>query len=127
MARVTIEKTFLNVKNHFELVVLVAYRANQIACGGRTMIKTKDKPSVIALREIEAETIKLDVLRENILQRFIFEEKTPMSNMSFASTNISFDSIVREKTASILDTDNNGKFSEIDSSVVKFEDEVDVC
>ncbi len=53
MARVTIEDCLPLVGNRFDLVLLASKRARQIAMGSPTLIdENRDKPTVIALREI---------------------------------------------------------------------------
>lgn len=61
MARVTIEDCLPNVDNRFDLVLLASKRARQIAMGSPTMVpEEKDKPTVIALREIAEGLINMD-------------------------------------------------------------------
>ena len=48
MARVTVEDCLKKIPNRFELVLCAAYRARQISQG----YAPKDKPTVVALREI---------------------------------------------------------------------------
>lgn len=53
MARITVEDCLRNVDNRFELVLLAARRARQIANGVEPMVaEENDKPTVLALREI---------------------------------------------------------------------------
>ncbi|MHB1545163.1 MAG: DNA-directed RNA polymerase subunit omega [bacterium] len=52
MARVTIEYCLVNVENRFALVVIAAKRARQIMEGAQSKIVSKNKPIVVALREI---------------------------------------------------------------------------
>jgi len=54
MARVTVEDCLENVENRFELVMVAAKRARQLATGGKdAFVETEnDKETVIALREI---------------------------------------------------------------------------
>ncbi len=52
MARVTIEDCLVNVENRFTLVIIAAKRARQIMEGAEPKIDSKNKPIVIALREI---------------------------------------------------------------------------
>jgi len=69
MARVTVEDCILKVPNRFELVILSAQRARDIAGGGQlTVDRDNDKNPVVALREIADETIGLDVLKENLIK-----------------------------------------------------------
>jgi len=63
MARVTVEDCLDQVENRFELVLLAAKRARQIANGAEpTIPANKEKPTVIALRELAAGTIDKDTV-----------------------------------------------------------------
>jgi len=65
MARVTVEDCLENVKNRFELVLVAAKRARQIAMGGEPMVpEENDKPTVIALREIADGLVTSEILEE---------------------------------------------------------------
>ena len=65
MARVTVEDCVVKVPNRFDLVLLAAQRAREIASGAPlTVERDDDKNPVIALREVAEETIALDSLRE---------------------------------------------------------------
>jgi len=66
MARVTVEECLDKVENRFELVLVAAKRAHQLNSGGyRTTLDVgKDKPTVLALREIEAGLIDASILTE---------------------------------------------------------------
>jgi len=69
MARVTVEDCVLKVPNRFDLVMLAAQRARDVASGGQlTIERDNDKNPVVALREIADETIDLDGLRNNLIQ-----------------------------------------------------------
>lgn len=52
MARVTVEDCLKKIPNRFELVLCAAYRARQISQGYAPKVDAKDKPTVVALREI---------------------------------------------------------------------------
>ncbi len=55
MARVTVEDCMKNFSNRFELTLAATYRARQIAMGSTPMVEVdRDKPTVIALRELAA-------------------------------------------------------------------------
>ncbi|MBT5105481.1 MAG: DNA-directed RNA polymerase subunit omega [Porticoccaceae bacterium] len=66
MARITVEDCLDHVDNRFELVMVGSKRARQIATGGRPALvpEENDKPTVIALREIEAGLVTADILTE---------------------------------------------------------------
>ncbi len=67
MARVTVEDCLDKVQNRFELVLVAAKRAHQLNAGGfRSILDVdKDKPTVLALREIEAGLIDASILTED--------------------------------------------------------------
>ena len=64
MARITVEDCLKNVDNRFELVMVSSKRARQIALGEKEALVPieNDKPSVVALREIEQGLITADIL-----------------------------------------------------------------
>ncbi|MDA9007827.1 DNA-directed RNA polymerase subunit omega [Porticoccaceae bacterium] len=66
MARITVEDCLDFVDNRFELVMVGSKRARQIAVDGRPPLidAENDKPTVIALREIEQGLITPEVLQE---------------------------------------------------------------
>ena len=65
MARVTIEDCLGNVDNRFQLVLVATKRARQILLGGQPMVEEdKDKPTVLALREIAAGHITREILTQ---------------------------------------------------------------
>ena len=66
MARVTVEDCLDKVENRFELVLVAAKRAHQLSSGSHrtTLDSGKDKPTVLALREIEAGLIDASILTE---------------------------------------------------------------
>jgi DNA-directed RNA polymerase subunit omega len=71
MARVTVEDCVDKVPNRFELVLLAAHRARQVATGAEiTIDRDNDKNSVVALREIAEETLSPDDLRESAIESY---------------------------------------------------------
>ncbi|WP_339108142.1 DNA-directed RNA polymerase subunit omega [Thioclava sp. GXIMD4216] len=69
MARVTVEDCVDKVPNRFELVMLAAHRAREIAAGSAlTVDRDNDKNPVCALREIADETQSADDLRERLIE-----------------------------------------------------------
>lgn len=68
MARVTVEDCVDKVPNRFELVLLAAHRAREIATGSPvTVDRDNDKNSVVSLREIADETQTADDLRDRMI------------------------------------------------------------
>ncbi|MCA0963529.1 DNA-directed RNA polymerase subunit omega [Salipiger bermudensis] len=69
MARVTVEDCVDKVPNRFELVMLAAHRAREVASGSPiTVDRDNDKNPVVALREIAEETQSADELRERLIE-----------------------------------------------------------
>ncbi len=65
MARVTVEDCLDNVENHFQLALVGAKRARQLARGANAHLPWEDdKPTVMALREIAAGFVGPEVLEE---------------------------------------------------------------
>ncbi|RRJ82525.1 DNA-directed RNA polymerase subunit omega [Aestuariirhabdus litorea] len=66
MARVTVEDCLDHVDNRFELVMVATKRARQLATGGKEAMLPweKDKPTVMALREISEGLVTDKVLNE---------------------------------------------------------------
>ena len=66
MARVTVEEAVKQVGNRFDLVLVAARRARQLAVDGKEPMveEQNDKPTVIALREIEEGLINQQTLEE---------------------------------------------------------------
>jgi DNA-directed RNA polymerase subunit omega len=68
MARVTVEDCVDKISNRFDLVLLSAQRARQIAGGAElTVDRDRDKNPVIALREIAEESVTPDELRDSVI------------------------------------------------------------
>ena len=69
MARVTVEDCIDKVPNRFDLVMLAAHRARMISSGAPiTIERDKDKNPIVALREIEEETLTPDELHEDAVE-----------------------------------------------------------
>jgi DNA-directed RNA polymerase subunit omega len=64
MARVTVEDAVEKVGNRFDLVLVASRRARQIATGGKDPLVEleNDKPTVLALREIEEGLITTEIM-----------------------------------------------------------------
>jgi len=60
MARITIEDCLEELDNAFDICALAGKRAKDLASGADPLVESKDKPTVIALREISAGKIGMD-------------------------------------------------------------------
>lgn len=66
MARITVEDCLSTIGNRFELSLAAAVRARQLVAGHQPLVESakRDKPVVIALREIAASKIDRTVLKK---------------------------------------------------------------
>ena len=66
MARITVYDCLKRIPNRFQLTLAATYRARQVSTGASPMVEpNKDKPTVIALREIASGKVGLEVLKKN--------------------------------------------------------------
>ncbi|MCH9844076.1 MAG: DNA-directed RNA polymerase subunit omega [Alphaproteobacteria bacterium] len=128
MARVTVEDCVDKVSNWFELVMLASQRSRAIANGARATIEEqRDKPTVLALREIAAGTVTPDDLRESLIRSMqkvveservdeairVFmseeskEENTQFDDMSMRFENENFFNDVAETPKPLENNENN--------------------
>ena len=66
MARITVDDCLKRIPNRFQLTLTATYRARQLSQGASPLVEpNRDKPTVIALREISVGKIGVEVLRRN--------------------------------------------------------------
>ncbi len=66
MARITVDDCLKRIPNRFQLTLTATYRARQLSAGASPLVEpNRDKFTVIALREIAAGKIGVEVLRRN--------------------------------------------------------------
>ena len=69
MARVTVEDCVDKVPNRFDLVMLAAHRAREIASGAPLSVdRDNDKNPVVALREIAEDELDLAKLEQDLIK-----------------------------------------------------------
>ena len=81
MARVTVEDAVEKVGNRFDLVLVASRRARQIATGGKDALVDveNDKPTVLALREIEQGLIDNDIMDNADRQSQVQQESAELA------------------------------------------------
>jgi DNA-directed RNA polymerase subunit omega len=63
MARITVEDCIKYIPNRFDMTLAAAYRARQLSIGATPKVEPdKDKPAVIALREIAGGMVGPEIL-----------------------------------------------------------------
>ena len=68
MARITVEDCVTVVPNRFELCLVASNRAKSILSGSNTTLNRKEKPAVIALREIGDQLVDVESIKKNIVR-----------------------------------------------------------
>ncbi|PFG45541.1 DNA-directed RNA polymerase subunit omega [Vibrio sp. ES.051] len=89
MARVTVQDAVEKVGNRFDLVLIAARRARQMQTGGKDALvpEENDKPTVIALREIEEGLITKEVLDARARQEQQEQEAAELAAVSSIAHN----------------------------------------
>lgn len=65
MARITVDDCLRYIPNRFEMSLAATYRARQITNGAQPMLEAnRDKPTVIALRELAAAKYGAEILNK---------------------------------------------------------------
>ena len=91
MARITVEDCLEVVDNRFELVMMAAKRARQLANGVEPQLdnsEANDKPTVLALREIAARKVTNELISEIEKQE---KEKAEREAMEWAAAEMDDD------------------------------------
>jgi len=81
MARVTVEDAVDKIGNRFDLVLIASRRARQIATGGKEPLVEleNDKPTVLALREIEEGLINTEIMDDNERHEQVQQESAELA------------------------------------------------
>ena len=67
MARVTVDDCLKKIPNRFQLTLAATYRARQITMGSTPMVEPgRDKPTVLALREIAFGKVGIELLNRGL-------------------------------------------------------------
>lgn len=65
MARITVDDCLKQIPNRFEMSLAATYRARQITNGAQPMLDAnRDKPTVIALRELASGSYGAEILNK---------------------------------------------------------------
>lgn len=95
MARITVEDCLEHVENRFDLVLLAARRARQIAQGADPLVPPEnDKPTVLALREIA----------ENLITDSSMDEMEAKAEIEKIATD---DDLIRQIAQASMQADDN--------------------
>ncbi|HEX9620793.1 MAG TPA: DNA-directed RNA polymerase subunit omega [Polyangiaceae bacterium] len=73
MARVTVEDCLEQEENRFALVVLAAERTRSLMKGAPTLVHSKNKPAVTALREIAGGKVRFHRDSADVVAEYLIE------------------------------------------------------
>jgi DNA-directed RNA polymerase subunit omega len=76
MARVTVEDCLEREENRFALVVLASQRCRQLMKGSPSLVHSKNKAAVTALREIAAGKVHFDASSHVAVEAWIEQQNT---------------------------------------------------
>ncbi|MGH8684204.1 MAG: DNA-directed RNA polymerase subunit omega [Nitrosospira sp.] len=63
MARITVDDCLKRIPNRFDMTLVATIRARQLSIGGTPMVDAaRDKPTVIALRELAQGKVGMEIL-----------------------------------------------------------------
>lgn len=81
MARVTVEDAVNKIGNRFDLILVAARRARQLSVEGKEALvdRENDKPTVVALREIEKGLINKNILDQQERRDQLQQEASEMA------------------------------------------------
>ena len=142
MARVTVEDCVDKIPNRYELLMVAAQRAKDIASGSPiTVAKDNDKNPVIALREIADETVSIEELQKSLvmgLQKYVEVEEPEEEELEIMAAEKELAELDEQFSGLLLDTDLtenmqvHGEDDDIDLDTdsvadtdISFDDEVD--
>ncbi|MEK9650269.1 MAG: DNA-directed RNA polymerase subunit omega [Gammaproteobacteria bacterium] len=76
MARITVEGCLDKVHSRFELILLASARARQLSTTSREPLVEweDDKPTIVALREIESGLINEEILQKTLEEDMLLDE-----------------------------------------------------
>ncbi len=137
MARVTVEDCIDKIPNRYELLMVAAQRAKDIASGAPiTVARDNDKNTVVALREIADETVSIEELQKSLvmgLQKYVEVEEPEEEELEIMAAEKELSDLDEQFSGLLLETDLadnmqvHGEDEDIDlSSEVEGEDNVDL-
>ena len=123
MARVTVEDCIDKIPNRYELLMVAAQRAKDIASGSMlTLPRDNDKNTVVALREIAEGTVSVDELQRSLvmgLQQYVEVEEPEEEEMEIMAAEKELADLDEQFSGILLD-------SEVSDSMQVRDDDMDL-
>lgn len=111
MARVTVEDCIDKIPNRYELLMVAAQRAKDIASGSPiTVARDNDKNTVVALREIADETVSIEELQKSLvmgLQKYVEVEEPEEEELEIMAAEKELSDLDEQFSGLLLDADIN--------------------
>ena len=82
MARITVEDCLKNIPSRFDLILMASKRARQLSTTSRDPLVEwdNDKPTLVALREIEEGLLDSETLEKTLEEDVLLDEFSASSN-----------------------------------------------
>lgn len=112
MARVTVEDCIDKIPNRYDLVLIAAQRAKDLAAGAAPLVdRDNDKNSVVALREIAENKVSIEDLQKSLvmgLQKYVEVEEPEDEEVEIMSAEKELGGDDQFSSDMISDEDLNG-------------------
>jgi len=109
MARVTVEDCIDKIPNRYELLMVAAQRAKDIAAGSMlTLPRDNDKNTVVALREIAENTVSVEELQRSLvmgLQQYVEVEEPEEEEMEIMAAEKELADLDEQFSGVLLDSE----------------------
>ena len=130
MARVTVEDCIEKIPNRYELLMVAAQRAKDIAAGSMlTLPRDNDKNTVVALREIADATVSVDELQRSLvmgLQKYVEVEEPEEEEMEIMAAEKELADLDEQFSEVLLDSEITDVMQVRDDEDVDLDADVDV-
>ncbi len=129
MARVTVEDCIDKIPNRYELLMVAAQRAKDIAAGSMlTLPRDNDKNTVVALREIAENTVSVEELQRSLvmgLQQYVEVEEPEEEEMEIMAAEKELADLDEQFSGVLLDSEVSDAMQVRDDEDIDLDSEVD--
>lgn len=129
MARVTVEDCIDKIPNRYELLMVAAQRAKDIASGSPlTLPRDNDKNTVVALREIADGTVSVEELQKSLvmgLQKYVEVEEPEEEEMEIMAAEKELADLDDQFSGVLLDNEMSDAMQVRDDDDIDLDAEVD--
>ena len=129
MARVTVEDCIDKIPNRYELLMVAAQRAKDIASGSMlTLPRDNDKNTVVALREIAENTVSVEELQRSLvmgLQQYVEVEEPEEEEMEIMAAEKELADLDEQFSGVLLDSEVSDAMQVRDDEDIDLDSEVD--